>query len=703
MFAPTRFSRVKVALVVYLVTLVSVVAFSAPALAQESGRRRRGGAAEAKPMELSPAQVEQLTKIANERRLNLDDLLAAAKTFTPSGRHDEYVLFSSGGQSGQVFAIGVPSMRLLRSIAVFTPESWQGYGFAGANDHVLESLKINGKLNAWGDTHHPALSETKGDYDGQFLFIGDKANARLGVIDLRDWETKQIVKNPLTMSDHGAAFVTPNTEYVIEGGQYGTVLGYGYAPPEDYKKSYRGMVTMWKFDRAKGRFDVEKSFALELPPYWQDLADAGKGVSDGYFFVNSFNVEMAAGGVEKGNPPFEAGASKRDMDYLHIVDWKKAEQVFAAGKAKRINGFPVITIDTSVAEGVLYFAPEPKSPHGVDVTPNGQFMVVAGKLDPHVTVYSIDKIKAAIAAKKFSGADEFGVPILDFASVVEAQVELGLGPLHTQFDDKGYAYTSLFLDSAVARWSLGGEYAKLHEEQPWKFVHKTPVQYNIGHLCAAEGDSASPDGRYLISMSKWSVDRFLPTGPLLPQNFQLLDISAPGTTMPVIYDLPIGVGEPHYCQMIKSDKLKSWTVYPEVGWNPHTQSLDPRAPKKGDEGVTREGSNVLVKMTAIRSHFFPEHVEVNEGDSVTWRITALETAQDATHGFCIGGHNVNLSLEPGEFAEFTFVADRPGTYPFYCTEFCSALHLEMMGYFHVKPKLAGAPPSPPVGKTQSTQ
>jgi nitrous-oxide reductase len=666
----------------FLVTALSPVAQEASA--QESRRRRR--TQETKPIELTPAQLGEVAKIANERQLNVDDLLAAAKTFMPSGRHDEYIMFASGGHSGQVFVMGVPSMRLLRSIAVFTPEPWQGYGYAGEQDHVREWLNVNGKEVSWGDTHHPALSETAGDYDGQFLFIGDKANARLAVIDLRDFETKQIVKNPLTVSDHGAAFVTPNTDYIIEGGQYGTVLGYGYAPPEEYQKAYRGMVTLWKFDRAKGRVDVKQSFCIELPPYWQDLADAGKLASDGLLFINSFNVEMATGGVEKGNPPFEAGASKRDTDYLHIIDWKKAEQVFKAGKAEMINGFPVIRIQTSVAEGLLHFTPEPKSPHGVDVTPNGEYMIVSGKLDPHVTVYSTAKIRKAIADKTYSGADEYGIPILDFDAVKEAQVELGLGPLHTQFDDKGYAYTSLFLDSAVARWSLGGEYAKKHGEQPWKLVHKTPVHYNIGHLAAAEGDTVSPDGRYLVSMSKWSVDRFFPTGPLLPQNFQLVDIAAPGTTMPVIYDAPIGVGEPHYAVIIKADKLKTWTVYPEIGWNPHTQMLDPLAPQKGKEGVTRDGSTVTVNMTAIRSHFTPEHVEVEEGDQVIWRITSLESSIDATHGFCIGGYNVNLSIEPGEFTEIRFTADRAGTYPFYCTEFCSALHLEMMGYLHVKPK-----------------
>ncbi len=506
---------------------LALEATMADAMAQEGRRRRRGEAEQAAPLTLTPDQVAQLTKIANDRKLNLDDLLAAAKTYLPSGRHDEYVLFSSGGQSGQVFAIGVPTMRLLRSISVFTPESWQGYGFGGADDHVLKQLEINGKPVLWGDTHHPALSETNGDYDGQFLFIGDKANARVGVIDLRDWETKQVVKNPLTISDHGASFVTPNTDYIIEGGQYATVLGYGYAPPADYKKSYRGMVTLWKFDRQKGRIDMGNSFAMELPPYWQDLADAGKAASDGFFFINSFNSEMATGMVNKGDAPFEAGASKRDTDYLHIIDWRKAEQVFKAGKAQIINGFPVIMLDICVAEGLLHFAPEPKSPHGVDVSPNGQYIVVAGKLDPHVTVFSIDRIKKAIADKKYSSTDDYGVPVLDFDAVKEAQIELGLGPLHTQFDNKGYAYTSLFLDSAVARWSLGGDYSSLHSEQPWKLVTKTPVQYNIGHLCAAEGDTVSPDGNYLISMSKWSVDRFLTTGPLLPQNFQLLDIVAP--------------------------------------------------------------------------------------------------------------------------------------------------------------------------------
>lgn len=651
----------------------------------ESKKKKKIGAAkEEKAVEFTPANFAEIQKLANDRKLTPDDLLAAAKTYQPSGRHDEYIMFASGGHSGQMFVIGVPSMRLLRSIAVFTPEPWQGYGY-GVGEDVLKEGDIPGQELRWGDTHHPALSETKGDYDGEFLFIGDKANARLAVIDLRDFETKQIVKNPITMSDHGAAFVTPNTDYVIEGGQYAVPFGNAYATAEEYQKAYRGMVTFWKFDRAKGRIDISQSFALELPPYWQDLFDAGKLASDGLIFGNCFNSELATGGIELNKPPFEAGTTQRDMDYLHIIDTKKAEAAFKAGKFEKVNGFPVIKIETLIADQILFFAPEPKSPHGVDVTPNGQYVVVAGKLDPHVTVYSTSKIKAAIADKKFSSKDSYGIPILDFDAVMEAQVELGLGPLHTQFDDKGYAYTSLFLDSAVARWTLGGEYSSLHPEPPWKLVTKTPVQYNIGHLCAAEGDTVSPDGKYLIAMNKWAIDRFFPTGPLLAQNFQLLDIMQGGAAMPVLYDSPIGVGEPHYCQMIKADKLHPWTIYPEIGWDPQKQAIDPLAPKAGQEKVVRNGKEVEVFMTAVRSHYFPENVEVNEGDNVTWHITSLERTMDATHGFCIGGYNINLSLEPGEAATFRFVANKAGVYPYYCTEFCSALHLEMAGYFRVKP------------------
>ena len=626
--------------------------------------------------------------IAQARGLSPADISAALKTYMPTGVHDEYMIFASGGHSGQVLVIGVPSMRLLKLIGVFTPEPWQGWGY-GAGEEILDQGNINGHEVRWADTHHPALSETEGDYDGQYLFINDKANARVALIDLRDFETKQIVKNPVAINDHGGTMVTPNTDYIIEGGQYAAPLGWKYEVLDNYNDAYRGLITFWKFDRDKGRIDENASFAVELPPYWQDICDAGKLASDGWVFCNSFNAERATGGIESGNPPFEAGASQGDTDYLHLVNLKKAEEVYKAGQVQEVNDFAVISLQTAIDEGILFLTPEPKSPHGADITPDGEFVIISGKLDPHVTVYSFDKIKAAIDAQNWD-TDDYGVPVLPLDDVKEAQVELGLGPLHTQFDNQGYAYTSLFLDSQIARWTLGGNFSDKHPEEPWQLVGKIPVHYNIGHLLAAEGDTVNPDGKYLVAMNKWAIDRFANVGPLLPQNFQLIDIASPGDSMQLLYDMPIGLGEPHYAQMIKYDKLSPWEVYPEIGWDPHSQSVSENAVLPGEEKIVRNGNQVEIFMTAVRSHFNPEHVEIQEGDQVTWHITNIERAYDATHGFSIPGYNINLSLEPGESQTFEFEADQAGVFSYYCSEFCSALHLEMTGYLLVKPADASA-------------
>ncbi|HKY60432.1 MAG TPA: Sec-dependent nitrous-oxide reductase [Gemmatimonadota bacterium] len=616
-----------------------------------------------------------LGDVARDRQLSESDVLAAAKTYVPTGKLDEYMLFASGGHSGQVLVVGVPSMRLLKVIGVFAPEPWQGYGTGSEETAtLLASGSMDGRPVTWGDVHHPALSETDADYDGQFLFVNDKANPRIAVIDLRTMETVQIVTDPLMGSNHGGAFVTPNTEYVIEGAQYAVPLDGRYASLDEYEEKYRGAVTLFKFDRVRGRIDVDRSFTLELPPYWQDLADAGKGPSAGWAFLNTFNTEMATGGIQSGNPPFEAGASANDMDYLTLVHWEKAAQVAdQPGKTVTIQGRRVIPIETAVAEGLLYFIPEPKSPHGIDVTPDGSRLVVSGKLDPHVTAYSWAKIQDAIANRSFSGTDTYGIPILDFDATVESRLELGLGPLHTQFAPNGIAFTSLFLESAVAKWNY----------ETMELIEKLPVHYNVGHLAAAEGDTREPDGKYVVSLNKWSLDRFQPVGPLHPQNFQLIDISGP--QMQLLYDSPIGIGEPHYAQIIKADKLEVWTTYPETGFDPVGMKKAEDVATVGRERVERRGDEVHVYMTALRSHFIPEHVVVNEGDMVVLHITNIEKARDATHGFALNKHNINLSLEPGESATVRFRAPKEGVYPFYCTEFCSALHLEMAGYLIVRP------------------
>lgn len=616
------------------------------------------------------ASIKELMKARN---LTEADVEGALKTFVPPGKRDEYMIFASGGQSGQILVIGVPSMRLLKVIGLFTPEPWQGFGFGGESDKIIAGGMQNGHLITWADVHHPNLSETKGDYDGQFLFANDKANGRVAVVDLEDFATKQIVANPLVGSDHGGAFVDPNTNYVIETSQYPTPLGREYAPLSEYKTKYRGVAMFWKFDRQKGRIDQQQSFAIELPPYTQDLADAGKIGSDGWAFINSFNTEMATGGTLQGKPPIESGASQNDMDYLHVINWKRAEELVNAGKATTIKGVRVLPLEVSGAEGVLTLIGEPKSPHGCDVTPDGTAIVVGGKLDTHATIYEFSKIKQLIAEKRYEGKDAYGIPILPFKQTLRGQVELGLGPLHTVFDDKGNAYTSVFIESKVAKWSL----------KEMKLIEKLPVHYNIGHIMAAEGDTVSPDGRYVVAMNKMSIDRFASVGPLYPQNFQLVDVT--GEKMRVLSDTPIGIGEPHYSQMIKIDKLKPRQTYP-VGTNIYTGQRDPQAVEGGKERIVRNGSTVDVYMTAIRSHFTPDQIELEQGDHVNLHITNLETSEDTTHGFTLNMFNIDLSLEPGKHENVSFVADTPGVFPMYCTEFCSALHLEMAGYVLVKPK-----------------
>ncbi len=623
--------------------------------------------------QVSQAPASSTADLMKQRGLTEADVSAALQTYTPTGKKDEYLTFASGGHGGNMVVIGVPSMRILKYVGVFTPEPWQGYGYGDQSGKVLEMGSRFGKEITWGDMHHPALSETKGEYDGKYIFVNDKANARIAVVDLHDFVTKQIVTSQLIQSDHGATFVTPNTEYVVESSQYPAPLGGGYAPIEDFQEKYRGAVIFWKFDRENGKIDKANSFAMELPPYMQDLADSGKLGSEGWVFINSFNTEMSYGGTLEGNPPMESGASQNDMDYLHIIDLKKAEAVYKAGKTKKIAGMDVIMLDTTNAEGLLHLVGEPKSPHGVDVTPDGKELVVSGKLDTHATVYSFEKLKGLIDAKKYEGKDQFGVPILPFADSIRGQVEIGLGPLHTQYDDKGNAYTSVFIESTVAKWSL----------KDLKVLEKVKVHYNVGHIVAAEGDTVSPDGGYLIAMNKWALDRFNKVGPLLPQNFQLIGINS--EPMQLLYDMPLPLGEPHYAQMIKADKLNPVDVYKPAGFDVVTDKPNPNAVKAKEERIERDGRNVHVYMTSVRSHFTPDIVRVKKGDTVHLHITNVEQAHDATHGFTVGSYNVHSSLEPGKHVDITFVADRAGTFPFYCTEFCSALHLEMAGYLLVEP------------------
>jgi nitrous-oxide reductase len=318
----------------------------------------------------------------------------------------------------------------------------------------------------------------------------------------------------------------------------------------------------------------------------------------------------------------------------------------------------VRVIDPARHAGLVYFLPCGKSPHGVDVSPDGKYIIGSGKLQGVTTAFNWEKVQTAMRNKDFEG-EEDGIPVLN-------EVPVGLGPLHTQFGPDGHAYTSLFVDSAIAKWKLG----------TWEVVDKVPMSYSIGHLTAAEGDTVSPDGKYLVGLNKLSHGRHLSVGPSQPESSQLVDISE--EKMKLLLDF-FTEPEPHYAQIIKADKIKAIEVYPKEE-NKHPLAVwDVK-----DAGVERQGNKVTVKMVAVRSTLYPTDFEVRDGDEVKIAITNIEQTTDELHGLGILDYNINIVVDPGETKTVTFKAKKKGVYPYYCTNFCSALHQEMQGYMIVR-------------------
>ena len=575
---------------------------------------------------------------------------AAVATYVAPGDIDEYYMFYSGGHSGSVFVAGIPSMRHITTIPVFAPYPGTGYGFDKDSKAMLGNY-------TWGDVHHPAISKTNGDYDGRWLFVNDNANNRMARIDLRDFKTKQIYGLPNVSGNHGSTFVTNNTEYILGASRFSIPLPKGtYAPLEDYATKYKGVVSGITVDPKTGEMSI--GWQILTPPFDWDLGSGGKGPSEGWAFWTCYNSE-------RGTGKLEVTSTQKDRDYIIAVNWRDAEKAVKDGKTKMMGGVKVI--DPKDTPGFVFLIPCSKSPHGVDVTPDGKYIIGSGKLQSITTVFNIDKIKMAIDKKDFTG-NEDGIPVLKYESVKDAEVNVGLGPLHTQFDDQGYAYTSLFVESAVAKWKLG----------TWEVVDKIPVSYNIGHLAAAEGDTVHPQGKFLVALNKLSHGRHLGVGPSQPESSQLIDIT--GEKMKLIYDA-FTEPEPHYAQIIRANKLKPIEVYAkEENKNPNA-IWDVK-----DAGITRNGTNVVIKMTAVRSSYEPNKIEVNQGDRVTIYLTNIEQTTDELHGFGLVDYNINIVIDPGETKTIEFVADKPGVFAYYCTNFCSALHQEMQGYLLVKPK-----------------
>lgn len=600
---------------------------------------------------------------------------AAEKVYVAPGKYDEFYTFLSGGFSGQLAVYGLPSGRLFRVIPVYSVNPENGYGF---NEETKKMLNTSHGFVPWDDSHHTQLSLTDGKVDGRYVYINANNTPRIAKIDLTTFKTTEIIEIPNTGGNHGSPYLTENSEYLIASTRFSIPIPNKDIAISKMKEEARGSITFVSFGKKE---KMEIAFQLLAPGIDYDLASCGKGPSHGYCFLTSYNSE-------KSSTLIEINASKNDKDLLAIVNWKKAEECVANGKSKLVPGphihnvfheeshsatsdliEKVKMLDVKDCPGVLHYAPVAKSPHGADVDPSGKYIMVGGKLAAQITAYDFEKIVKAIADKKFTGEYD-GVPVLDYASVVAGEVQKPcLGPLHTEFDGKGNAYTSCFVSSEVVKWKIG----------TWEVLDRIPTYYSLGHIMIPGSGSKQPWGKYLLAMNKITKDRYLPVGPELPQAAQLIDIS--GDKMELLLDFPT-VGEPHYAVGVEAslikDKVKK--IYP-LEENKH-----PYAAKSEKEArVVREGNVVHVYGTAIRSHFMPDNIEgIKVGDTVYFHITNLEQDWDIAHGFSIiGADTAELLLMPGETNTFKWTPSKPGIYPFYCTDFCSALHQEMQGYIRV--------------------
>ncbi len=621
----------------------------------------------------APYGKEKFADVVKRRGLNADDVLAAAKTYTPDNLKDEYIALNSGGQAGNMILYTVPSMRLVKYVPTSTKQPENGYGYSKESMEMMRTGFIDGQEILWGDTHHPGFSETNGDYDGKWAAVNDKANPRVFIISLEDWELKQIINNPLYRSNHGGCFFTPNSEYFVESCQYPAPLDRKYYPlnERNFKKYWRGGNTYWKFDNEIGKVDEKNSFSVEFPPYTQDLSDMGKEASFGWSFTNSFCTEMYIGGVESGRPPFEAGCSSRDVDYLHVVNWQTGERLIKEGKYNVINGHKVISIETAVENNMFYLIPEPKSPHGVDVSPDGKYIVVAGKLDSHAWVYSFEKIMKAIEEENFEGTDEFGIPVIALEDALHGSVEVGLGPLHNQYDSEpGIIYTSIYVDSRITKW----DYINL------KVLDYVSSHYNVGHLVAAHGDVVKPHGNYLISLNKLSIDRFNPVGPLHPQNHQLIDIA--DGNMQLIYDMPLPLGEPHYTALIHDDYFNSVETYP-VGTNIYTMEQSPYYTALGAEKVQQQGKTVHIYATINNGVVTPSDLNVRQGQDVELHITNHGQTKLDHYVYEIVSYDQMYRWRPGETATLEFKAEKAGVYPLLLDHYHKPDAAQLQGYLTV--------------------
>nr|WP_297308708.1 Sec-dependent nitrous-oxide reductase [uncultured Flavobacterium sp.] len=611
---------------------------------------------------------------------------AAQKVYVAPGEHDEFYSFTSGGFSGQIAVYGIPSGRLLKVLPVFSQDPETGYGYS---EDTKPMLNTSHGFVPWGDQHHLAISQTDGVYDGRWLFANENNTPRIARLDLTTFTTAEIIEIPNSAGNHSSPFITDNTEYVVAGTRFSVPFSDEDVdiPISSYADKFSGALSFIKVNPETGRMNID--FQLKTPPVNYDLSHTGKGPSSGWFFFSTYNTE-------KAHTLLEVNASQNDKDFILALNWKKIQELAASGKGRKIKSKfahnvydhdthsatstimeEVLVLDIQDLKDVAYYIPCPKSPHGADVDPTGEYIIGSGKLASLIPVFSFTKMLKAIEDKKFDG-DYDGIPVLNYDAVLHGEVEKpGLGPLHTEFDDKGNAYTSFFVSSEVVKWDV----------KTLQVLDRQPTYYSTGHLTVPGGDTSKPYGKYLVAWNKITKDRYLPTGPELTQSAQLFDIS--GEKMELLLDFPT-IGEPHYAQIIPASMLldKQKRIY-DINANKHKYAVKNEA----DSRVERNGNRVDVYMTLIRTHITPDNIEgIRMGDEVYFHVTNLEQDWDLPHGFAVlGNNNSEILVLPGETKTLKWIPTKVGITPMYCTDFCSALHQEMQGYIRVSPAGSNTP------------